>query len=43
MSVCGACRTRENNVNVGGGGEVVFLVGKQCKCGGKKGGGTLHH
>ena len=45
MSVCGACRTRENNANVGGGGgwEVVFLVGKQYKCGGKKAGGTLHH
>ena len=40
MSVCRACRTRENNANVGGGGGVVvFLVGKQYKCGGKRGEG----
>ena len=38
MSVCGACRTRENNVNVGGGGGGGVPSGKAVQMWRKKGG-----
>ena len=38
MSVCGACRTRENNANVGGGGGGGVSSGKAVQMRRKKGG-----